>query len=360
MSHNSLLRVTVPALFAGLFTVMSAGLFGNPAGLQAADAAPAAEWQDISGAFTQQLGADGSGQVFTRRCVGMAVVPSGEIFMLTSAKGICVSADQGATWTVAENNHATGRCETDFDMSVAYPYDGRLAFFAIDGTGGITLDGGRSWRPFARIRRNFEFADLDWQRPEPQTVFGLTHEPYFRALSADGGRTWKQLTETQTQQDCLGVVDAATLVRASYNVPGISLSSDGGQSWAEVAAYRVLGRRPTHYGKQVYWTTTEGVIVSSNGKDWTLTGKGPEGADFGPYFGASDQEFMVVSRTAFSLTRDGGKTWKEVARSFAPPEMFRGPRVNQAGHFNYFGWDPKRDLLYASGIGGSIYKLQVQ
>lgn len=352
MHPSPALRRTAHPLLACVLGVLS--------GLPASEATAAEEWQDVSGAFTREIGTHESNSPFTRRCVGMAVVPSGEIFILSPPKGVCVSADQGATWAVVEGSKAGGRCETGFDMSIAHPYDGRLAFFTIDGTGGMTLDGGKTWRPFARILRNFEYADLDWQAKDPQTIFGLLHEPFYRALSNDGGRTWKQLSTIQTQSDCLGVIDANTLACARYDKPGISLSTDAGQTWTEVATHRVLGRRPVHYGKQVYWTTTEGVIVSSDGKEWTLTGKGPERAEFGPYFGASDQEFMVVSRTAFSVTRDGGKTWKQAARAFAPPDMFRGPRINFAGLFNYFGWDAQRDILYASGLGGSVYKLQLR
>jgi len=107
------------------------------------------------------------------------------------------------------------------------------------------------------------------------------------------------------------------------------------------------------------WTVVEGVIVTTNGKDWTLTGKGPEKAIYGPYFGASEQEFMVVSDKAFFVTRDGGKTWNNVSAVFSPPD---GPMkgLNAGGSFNYFGWDPQGNLIYASSLGGSVYRLKLQ
>ena len=334
--------------------------------LSAGEVPDTSDWVNISETFTQQIGVHDISPDYTRRCLGMIVVPTGAVFMQTG-KGVCVSADQGATWTVVEGNNVSGRCETGFGFSVAYPYDGRLAFFCIDGTGGITRDGGKTWRPFGRILRSFEFADVDWRTADPQTLFGLLHEPYYTVLSNDGGKSWQQLykvaeevktAQKRVSQYHLGVINANTLVRAHPDQSGIAMSTDAGKTWTEVAKYKVLGRRPVHYGNKVFWTTTDGVISSTNGKDWRLTGPGPEKAIFGPYFGNSEQEFMVVSDKAFFITYDGGKTWKDVAPAFFPPDA-RSKSVNPAGAFNYFGWDATRNILYASSLGGSVYRLQL-
>lgn len=334
--------------------------------LPAGEVPAASGWVNISEAFTQQIGVHDISPDYTRRCLGMIVVPTGAVFMQTG-KGVCVSADQGTTWSIVESNSVSGRCETGFGFSVAYPYDGRMAFFCIDGTGGITLDGGKTWRPFGKMLRMFEFADVDWSTNDPQTLFGLLHEPFYTVLSTDGGRNWQQLykeveaiktAQKSVSQYLLGVVNADTLVRAHPDQNGISRSTDAGKTWTEVAKYKVLGRRPVHYGNKVYWTTTDGVISSIDGKEWRLTGKGPEKAIFGPYFGNSEQEFMVVSGKAFFITHDGGKTWKDVAPAFFPPDA-RSKYVNDAGAFNYFGWDSTRQILYASSLGGSVYRLQL-
>lgn len=333
---------------------------------QGVDTAP---WENISDEFFKRLDVYDMKPDYIRRCVGMVAVPTGEVFMLASKNnGVCVSKDHGTTWTAVEGNKLTGRCETGFGFSVAYPYDGRLAFFTIDGTGGITLDGGGTWRPFTKLLRMFDFADVDWSSRDPQTIFGLLHEPFYTVLSTDGGRNWRQIykdaeapkeVQRTTSKYHLGIIDASTLVRSHRDQDGISVSRDAGKTWTEVAKYKVLGRRPVHYGNKVFWTTTEGVIVTTNGKDWTLTGKGPEKAIYGPYFGTSEQEFMVVSDKAFFVTRDGGKTWNNVAAVFSPPD---GPMkgFNAGGSFNYFGWDPKGNLIYASSLGGSVYRLKLQ
>lgn len=329
----------------------------------------AAEWQSVADEFFKQLDVYEMKPAFLGRCVGMAVTPTGEVFLVTSkGHGVCVSKDQGATWNVVPGNQVTGRCETGFGFSVAYPYDGRLAFFCIDGTGGVTLDGGRTWRPFAKVVRMFDYADVDWSAKDPQTIFGLSHEPYFTVLSTDGGKSWRQIykeaeapreVQQTTKKYHLGIINAHTLARSHADHDGIAISTDAGKTWTEVAKYKVLGRRPVHYGKKVYWNTAAGVVVTENGKDWTLLGKGPENAVFGPYFGSSEQEMMVVSDKAFLITRNGGKTWQEVAPVFSPPDgPMKGFHAN--GSFNYYGWDAKNNLLYASSLGGSVYQLKLK
>jgi photosystem II stability/assembly factor-like uncharacterized protein len=332
---------------------------------QAVDTAP---WENISDEFFKKIEVDDLTPTYLRRCVGMAVAPTGEIFVMASkGHGVCVSKDHGGTWTVVPGNNVTGRCETGFGFSIAYPYDGRLAFFCIDGTGGMTLDGGATWRPFGKLLRMLEYADVDWSARNPRTIFGLLHEPFYTVLSTDGGDHWQQIyKDTEDPKDArkslgkyYGIIDASTLLRAQGGQAGIALSTDAGQTWTEVAKYQILGRRPVHYGRKVFWTSTEGVVVSENGRDWTLTGQGPEKAVFGPYFGGSEQEFMVVSEKAFFITRDGGRTWKDVAPAFFPPDGLR-KGISPIGALNYFGWDARNNLIYASGLGASVYRLKLQ
>jgi hypothetical protein len=322
-------------------------------------------WVNVSEAFTKQIGADDIQPPFLCRCQGLIVTPTGEIVMQTANKGICISKDQGATWSVVADNKIMGRCENGFGFSIPYPYDGRMAFLCYDGaggmSGGMSLDGAQTWKPFAQVNRGVELADVDWNTPAPQTIFGLTHEPFFSVLSDDGGKSWRQLDKTETgggveTHYCLGVIDGKTLMRGNPNAPGgiIELSIDAGLTWTQVAAYQVQGRRPVHYGRNVYWTTSQGVITSTNGKDWTLTGKGAEGANYGPYFGSSEQEFVVVTDGFFLKTEDGGKTWKPIAKFYMAPDIFHG----SAGYC-YFGWDPKDNILYASGLGASVYRLKL-
>jgi photosystem II stability/assembly factor-like uncharacterized protein len=204
-----------------------------------------------------------------------------------------------------------------------------------------------------------EFADVDWKARDPMVIFGMTHEPFTTVLSIDGGKTWQQPDkETETGERYpyrLGVINRHALARGSTKQGGIELSTDDCRTWNHVADYEVTAFRPVHYGKRIYWTTKQGVIVTTDGKKWTLTGAGAEDASYGPYFGASDKEFMVVTSHAFLATKDGGKTWNKLADFFLAPDIF-----NANPQYCYFGWDAKHHLLYSSGLGASVYQLEVK
>jgi len=321
-------------------------------------------WISVSDDFTKQIGADDVVPVYRRRSMGMIVTPNGDIFIQTQTNGICVSRDRGATWSVVDGNNIKGKGSY---FSLPYPYDGRMALFCWDGSGGMSggmsLNDGKTWKSFSQINlyRGLSFGDLDWNSPDPQVIFGLTHEPYYSFLSKDGGKSWQRIDSAETgsgpeKNYCLGVVDAKTLLRANPMRQGgiIELSTDAGQTWASVASAQVIGWRPVHYGKNLYWTTAKGVIVTSNGKDWNLTGPGAEGAHWGPYFGTSEQEFVVVTDKNFLKTEDGGRTWTPIAKFYMAPGNFRG-----ALHGCYFGWDAKHNILYASGGGTSVYQMKL-
>ena len=157
---------------------------------------PDAKWANVSANFTKQIGADDMNPAYLCRCQGLIVTPTGHLVLQTAAKGICVSRDRGATWSVVEDNNIKGRCETGFGFSLAYPYDGRMALFCYDGggrlSGGISLNGAGAGM-LSQIVRGVEFADVDWNAPDPQTIFGMTHEPFFTVLSVDRGKSWQKL-----------------------------------------------------------------------------------------------------------------------------------------------------------------------
>ena len=352
---NSRLRVALIIAIA----VQTGFVFAANADAQAVSTSE--NWENVSADFTRQMGLDNLMPEFVSRCTGMLVTPNGDIVIQTEKYGICVSRDQGATWSAVPNNNIKGRSGT---YSLPYPYDGRMAFFHFDGVGGmvggISLDDAKTWKPIAQVNRGVEYGDFDWSVHDPKTIFGLTHEPFYSVLSNDGGKSWRQINSAETGSGpetnyCLGVLDAKTLLRGNPNEDIIELSNDAGGTWSQVTNYRTLGRSAVHYGRNLYWATANGVIVTSNGKDWILTGLGAERARWGPFFGSSEREFVVVTDRNFLKTEDGGKTWKTIAKFYMAPGTFRNLK-----EVCFFGWDSKHNILYASGLGASIYKLQLE
>jgi len=334
----------------------------EPTTLAVKDEAFKDDWENVSAAFTKQIGVDELEPAYYRRCRGLMVAPTGDIIMLT-AKGICVSKDQGATWSVVPGGkNIAGQSGGGFGFSMPYPYDGRMAFFCWDGTnwlsGGMSLDGAATWKGFSQLSRGLQFGDIDWNTHDPKIIYGMTHEPFFSIMSSDGGKSFRRIAPDETgaavEGYCMGVIDGATLTRYNPSLDGgvIELSEDAGQTWTQVADYHVKGASPVHYGRNVYWTTTKGVIRTADGKTWTLTGKGAEGAYYGPYFGSSERDMVVITDTFFLRTEDGGRTWRRIAKIHAPPDSFRNSGAQ------YFGWDSTHDLLYDSGAGASVYRLK--
>lgn len=342
-----------------------------------ARAADAPAWVNISEQLTTKLdvteymGKNGKPWNWMRRTQGLAVDPrDGRVFLHLTAldAGLFVSTDHGATWAKAGDNKLTGRGETTGAFSQPWPADGRLALFTIDGVGGLTLDGGAHWSRIEKHRRGFDFGDLDWASPQPKLIFAANHEPFGRCVSTDAGATWTQLDNYTGSKEAnlkgrgfrLGVFDSQTLLSAHLDEDGIEMSTDLGKSWTKVANFRVLGHRPVHFGKRLYWATTQGIVVTDNGRDWKLLGAALKDASAGPYFGKTESDLMVVTPDGYFLTRDAAKTWRKVADYFVAPDMAGSSGYDGNGRWRHFAWDPVNNFLYTSGNSGGAFRLQLK
>lgn len=308
---------------------------------------PKGEWVVISEGLLNRLAAEGKQPAWPGKTTGVVVDrTTGELFLCIPGLGLWKSTDSGETYERYDHGAVSGRAETGWTFN-ADPEGGRLACFMLDGTSAWTLDGGRTWQPFAGMGRGWDFGAVDWTSPVPKTVFAFRHESGGEFyLSTDGARSWKMVGK-DLKVSGLGVVGPDVLLLARGN--GIERSTDGGASWQKVSDVNPKGRVPVVFRGVVYWTTDRGMLASRDkGKTWQIVGS-PVNAIMGPFFGRTDKHMVVVGPQGFSESTDGGATWRLAAPL---------PPIKEIDWFGNFAWDPIGDTFYAARMGQPAYKYE--
>ena len=270
----------------------------------------------------------------------------------------------------------------------------------LDGPIAVSSDLGKSWvqvkRPNVMVTRQGSApvrsdvtvfaADMDLSVNTPvKTILGFLHHGEMVGgmfvHTSDGGATWDwsgPLLKDTRRWMRTGVADATTLLRGEEPAkgdmpqPGIFRSTDFGQTWTKVGDYTLHGTCPVHYGSNIYWAAKEGVVVSRDGGNtWSVCGSPVANIVFGPYFGKSEQEMMVVSFKTDTPSRGTAANRGPVWRRSSPTLPMRGANRGMKepahplsgrhwrGALWYFGWDSERNILYESLFGGDVWKLQL-
>ena len=317
-----------------------------------ADSVEAAKWVAISDAVVKQVVDGGQKIAWPGETAGVCVdALNGDVYMIVPGQGIWKSADRGANFTRADRGEIGGRCETGFTLNMDPAGGGRLACFMLDGKCALTLDGGKTWQPFAGMGRNWDYAAVDWSVKEPRTIFAALHESggkYY--LSTDTGAHWTKQGEDKIfdNKGGLGVFDGKTLVMTQGD--GILRSVDQGATWTKVSDLTPSGRVVRVFKNVAYWLSAKGLLVSTDqGVTWNIQGA-PSDATLGPWF-KDEQHVTAAGVKGIVETLDGGKTWALVAPL---PEKFTLPK---AGWYCNVGWDPLHDVFYASQMGKPTYRL---
>jgi hypothetical protein len=273
-----------------------------------------------------------------------------------------ISKDQGATWTdiACPVTGGSGGASSAFNM--AYPFAGRMCLFAGDGHAGITLDGGATWQRFDVTPHSLLYGDVDWGSPTPTVMIdnswvAANGNAVSPAVSTDLGKTWTIAPpmpgvfgpKINSGQAKVGVFDAQNLLLANNLSKGVLISHDSGKTWTKTADFSPLGTNPVHYGKRLYWTCAQGVMMTDNGSDWKLLGTTLPNAHYGPYFGKSESEMMVVTDAAIFITRDAAQTWTKLSG------LPKGYNI----YAMRFAWDPIHNMVYAI-VRDSVWRLQVR
>jgi photosystem II stability/assembly factor-like uncharacterized protein len=269
---------------------------------------------------------------------------SGDVFMVVNDQGLWKSADHGATFARVDDGTIGGRCETGWALQ-ADPNGRRLFCFMIYGGSAMTADGGKTWAKSGTS--HLDFGGVDWA-DTGKRLLAIRHESGgVLVTSDDGGATWHD--EGKGFSGC-GVFDRRTFVVTRANEKGIFRTADAGATWTRVSADTPPAPVAVIFKGVGYWAAGRGILTSQDkGLTWSWLGA-PVDAIFGPYFGATELHFVVVGRSGFQETKDGGKSFRLAAP--LPP----GFGIGLVGP-NY-SWDPNADIFYASAMTKPTFKLQ--
>ena len=306
----------------------------------------------------------------TLKTTGVAVDrTTGDVIVVLFRSQIFRSSDKGKTYTRIDAGKLSGICQTGWAIQMD-PDDGkRMAFFLIYGTGGMTLDGGKTW---SHIPGKFDFGAVDWSAAEPKVMMAVDHGGQLN-LSKDAGKTWKLLgPERQSRENGssigIGVVDAETLLLHRKDGTGIERSTDGGETWTKVSDLEPKSGVPVLHKGVVYWVGAKGLIVSKDkGATWRIQGS-PVDAMMGPYLGKDARHLVVVGMKGLFETADAGTTWKQVmplidvdAALDADVYYRNQPKFGRKCVLSFndsFAWDPIGDVFYHSRMTDSVIKYQ--
>lgn len=302
-------------------------------------AAVAGEWVNISDPVTATLKPGYGGPT-----AGVSVDrASGDVFMVVSDLGLWRSGDHGATFTRCDEKNIGGRCETGWALQ-ADPAGKRLACFMIYGDSAMTTDSGKTWAKFKTS--HLDFGSVDWA-DTGKRLLAIRHESGgLLTTSDDGGVMWKNLVKGFS--GC-GVFDRTTFFATKEKEPGIFRSADAGVTWTQVFAETPSAAVPVVFESVAYWPTGKAVLVSRDkGETWSALA-GAVDASYGPFFETA-KHFVVVGKSGFSETTDGGQMWQPAAPL---PAGFTIARVGPN-----FAWDPRASIFYASTMTKPTFKYQ--
>jgi photosystem II stability/assembly factor-like uncharacterized protein len=307
----------------------------------------AAEWENISDA---PIAAAQVKPGYAGPTAGVVVDPaSGDVFMVVNDQGLWRSNDHGATFARCDGKNIGGRCETGWALQ-ADPAGKRLACFMIYGDSAMTTDGGATWTKWKSS--HFDFGAVDWAGTG-RRLLALRHESGgMLTTSDDAGATWKDLEKGFAT---CGVMDRSTFVATKEKESGIFRSTDAGKTWTKVVDAKPTAGVPVVFNGAAYWPTGKALLVSRDkGATWSDLGM-PVEATHGPIFDTLAKDsahFVVIGKSGFSETRDGGKTWQLAAPL---PAGFTTNRVGPN-----FAWDARANIFFASTMTKPTFKLQRQ
>ncbi|HEV2328000.1 MAG TPA: hypothetical protein VGY56_04330 [Verrucomicrobiae bacterium] len=317
---------------------------------------PDTKWVNISDRLVAAVTNSGTMIPWPGDTSGVAVDrASGTLYVDVCNVGLWQSTDHGNTFHRVAEGQISGRCEFGYALNCD-PRGRRMACFLLDGTCGMTLNGGRTWQPFAPMGRNWDYGAVDWSDARARSIFASRHESGGEIYtSEDAGATWRFIGK-HPEFTSVGVFGARILAAGTDS--GIMRSVDGGLTWTKISAFHPVGRVAVYFHGKTWWLAREGLISSRDkGATWQRIGASASpNAGWGPLFGKDARHIIVADFEGFLQSNDGGRTWARIA-SLPPFEGGLVPKL--PGEFLSITWDPNAHALYASRMGSATYRLDL-
>jgi BNR/Asp-box repeat len=307
---------------------------------------------------------------------------TGALYVFISQGPLYRSTDYGVNWEKLESAKVHGRAWMGGQVQTDLHRAGRLSVFCISElplrknpkigyqTSGMSIDGGKSWISFTdpktdgrkdkegnlRNHDGWTYGQVDWSKDVPQTIIGKQHHSSHVWASKDGGKNWKMVHKSAKN---VGLAGNEGLLVADEKKGGIYLSRDFGETWSKQSEAKVTSKMPVMFKGKLYWCTKTGLLTSDDqGSRWSLQGTKPGDISYGPYFGKDENEILVVGGNGFYLSKDAGKAWNTVAPFRIIEDAYNDGDPEKGWNYS-FGWDWKKNILYAGCVGGSIHKLEL-
>ena len=284
--------------------------------------------------------------------------------------GVYKSTDGGATWQNTGLRHSEHIAKIFVDprnSDVVYVAS-QGPLWAPGGDRGLfkTTDGGKTWKPVLQISENTGVTDMAFDPRNPDIIYAASYQRRRNIgvligggpeagifKSADGGATWKELTNGIPTVD-LGRIALAispqnpdvvySLVVAAGNESGFFRSADRGETWVRQGDYRVVD--PQYYGEiypdphhfdRVYAADVTIHVTDDGGKTFERVPWQIHVDNHAMVFDSADTNHLLVGNDGgLYETYDGGANWRHFV-NLPTMQFYRVAVDNDAPFYHVYG-----------------------
>jgi photosystem II stability/assembly factor-like uncharacterized protein len=279
----------------------------------------------------------------------LAADPSrpGVLYAGTYEHGVAKSANGGERWRIGVEPGLSDGPVALFEIHPSRP-DTIYVGLATRGDRSFrSIDGGRTWQPFARGIARDGLLDLAFDPADPDRLYASNEDGLWE--SRDGGEAWDQIDTAFTGR--IAVSTSGTLF--SGRTCGLSRSTDDGRTWKQVISCDLPGNDDVGVGTVELWVDPRNprnlyaLMQADNGgnsfgrflvksTDGGATWKTLKGSPLLVAVAPSDFRtlYAVDYRTDQILrSRDGGESW-QIVHARSPYPDFYGALAVDATHPN--------------------------